>query len=271
MNVYKMTIAYDGTLYGGWQEQINAISIQSVIQNALSIILRIPIKVIGSGRTDAGVHAQGQVAHFKYSEPLDLSRCLSSLNALLPPDIRILKIDPAPCSFHARFSALSKLYHYYLHLDAAIDPFQRLYTHRPLHPVAIDQLKETAELFVGTHDFTSFANTRSSLSKNGNVRTIHRLEITEREKGVCLAFEGNGFLYKMVRNIVGALLDVCAGRMNSGDIERIFAAKDRRAAGVAAPALGLFLMEVRYPLQMKQNDARPSHSRQPHDRDEEDR
>jgi tRNA pseudouridine38-40 synthase len=244
--VYKMKIAYDGTLYGGWQSQINTTSIQSLIQKALSTLLRTPIIVIGSGRTDAGVHALGQVAHFRHHAEIDLSRTLLSLNALLPPDIRILAIDLVPSSFHARFSALSKVYHYHLHLDAAFDPFQRLYSHRPPHDVDLVLLREAAQCFIGTHDFTSFANTRSTISKKGNIRTIHRLDILEREKGVSLAFEGNGFLYKMVRNIVGTLLSASAGKITINAIERMFAARDRRAAGVAAPAQGLFLLEVKY-------------------------
>lgn len=244
--VYKMLIAYDGTLYGGWQAQINTTSIQTLIQNALSTILRKKTMVIASGRTDAGVHALGQVAHFMHSEELNLPKILLSLNALLASDIRVLALDLAPSSFHARFSAISKLYHYYLHLEAAPDPFQRRYTHRPPHSVDLNLLNDAARYFIGTHDFTSFANTRSPPSKNGNVRTIHRLEILEQEKGVCLAFEGNGFLYKMVRNIVGTLLDVSRGKLMLSDITRIFEAHDRRAAGIAAPPQGLFLMEVRY-------------------------
>lgn len=242
-----MTIAYEGTFYGGWQTQINTVSIQALIQQALSTLLRKPMHVTGSGRTDAGVHALGQIAHFRHPDALDLSRLLSSLNALLPPDIRILAIDPVSPQFHARFSAVSKLYHYQLHLDPVIDPFQRLYTHRPPHQVDLCILEDAAKAFIGTHDFTSFANTRSTQSKNGNVRTIYRLDVLNREKGVCLAFEGNGFLYKMVRNIVGTILDVCAGKISMSDIERIFAARDRRAAGMAAPAHGLFLMRVNYP------------------------
>jgi len=244
--VYKMLIAYDGTQYGGWQSQINTVSIQALIQDALSTILRKKTAVTASGRTDAGVHALGQVAHFIHHEELNLSKILFSLNALLPPDIRILALDRAAFSFHARFSAVSKLYHYYLHLDPALDPFQRLYTYRPPHSVDLSLLSEGARYFIGTHDFTSFANTRCSSSKNGNIRTIHRLDIMEQEKGVCLAFEGNGFLYKMVRNIVGSLLDVCRGKLFLKDIPRIFEAKDRRAAGIAAPPQGLFLMQVHY-------------------------
>jgi tRNA pseudouridine38-40 synthase len=253
--VYKMTIAYDGTEYSGWQVQINTTSIQSLIQNALSTVLRKETMVIASGRTDAGVHALGQVAHFKHPDVLNLPKLLLSLNALLPIDIRILAIDPVSSSFHARFSAQSKIYHYYLHLDPVIDPFQRLYAHRPPHSVDLDLLKKAAQYFIGTHDFTSFANTRSAISKNGNTRTIYSLNIlenatvaTEKSTGtICLAFEGNGFLYKMVRNIVGTLLDVCAGKISLDEIPRIFRAKDRRAAGVAAPSRGLFLVKVNYP------------------------
>jgi tRNA pseudouridine38-40 synthase len=244
--VYKMKIAYDGTLYGGWQAQINTTSIQTLIEGALTTALRSPIKIVGSGRTDAGVHALGQVAHFRHRELLDLSKLLLSLNALLPPDIRILALDPAPANFHARFSAESKLYHYHLHLDPTMDPFQRLYTHRPPHPVDLELLTQATHYFVGTHDFTSFANVRSPQAAH-NVRTLYRLDVLRKEKGVCLAFEGNGFLYKMVRNIVGALLDVCREKIALDDIQKIFAAKDRRKAGIAAPAQGLFLVNVKYP------------------------
>lgn len=263
---YKMTIAYDGTLYGGWQSQINTVSIQSLIQNALSTVLRKPVKVTGSGRTDAGVHALSQIAHFREAHALDLSRLLLSLNALLPVDIRILAIAPVPLQFHARFSAISKLYHYQLHLDPVIDPFQRLYAHRPPHPVDVGLLEEAAQAFIGTHDFTSFANTRSTPSKMGNVRTIYRLDILKREKGVCLAFEGNGFLYKMVRNIVGTLLDVCSSKISISDIEKIFAARDRRAARIAAPAHGLFLVRVEYPDHISEIVSKETKCSPPNDR-----
>jgi tRNA pseudouridine38-40 synthase len=258
-NTYKMTIAYDGTHYGGWQIQNNTISIQSLIESALSTIVRKPTPIVASGRTDAGVHALGQVAHFRHSDNILPHKLLFSLNALLPPDIRILSLDPVADTFHARFNAVSKIYHYYLHLDAVCDPFQRLYTYRPPHPIDLEMLKEAAGYFVGTHDFTSFANTRSPISKKGNTRTIGSITFSkkkplfsDREKEdencniICIAFEGNGFLYKMVRNIVGTLLNVCAGKIAMRDIERIFAAKDRRAAGVAAPPQGLFLIEVKY-------------------------
>jgi tRNA pseudouridine38-40 synthase len=250
-HTYKMTIAYDGTEYGGWQIQNNSTTIQALIQDALHTVLRGPLSVIASGRTDAGVHALKQVAHFKCSKLLDTSKTLTSINALLPKDIRILSLESAPPSFHARFSARSKIYHYYLYLDPVLDPFLRRYTYRPGHTVDLSLLKEALHYFIGTHDFTSFANVK--VIGSNNERTIHRLELLDEgpwgqnsNKVVCLSFEGNGFLYKMVRNIVGTLLDVCAGKLYVNDIPKLFAACDRRAAGRAAPPQALFLIEVNY-------------------------
>ena len=257
---YKMKIAYDGTQYGGWQIQKNALSIQTVIQNALATLLRRQTPVVASGRIDAGVHALGQIAHFRCPQELQIQKILLSLNALLPVDIRILSLELVEPAFHARFSALSKIYNYYLCLDNVSDPFQRLYMHRPPHRVDVELLKSACHYFIGTHDFTSFANTRScthSNPKQGNIRTIQNIALLEKRpfttlsqktsgRVICLSFEGNGFLYKMVRNIVGTLLDVCAGRLCLNAIPHIFAARDRRSAGIAAPAQGLFLAEVKY-------------------------
>lgn len=244
---YKIIIAYDGTNYGGWQVQKNTVSIQSLIESSLSRILRVRTSLCGSGRTDARVHSLGQTAHFVTSSDISPSRILFSLNGLLPPDIRILSIEHVPMSFHARYSASSKVYHYHLHLDPIPDPFKHLYSYHVPHPVNLDLLKESAKYFVGTHDFISFANEghQGSAAKNA-IRTIYRLDIVDEPGGVRLEFEGNGFLYKMVRNIVGTLLDVCAGKIDKDRIPEIFAAKDRRQAGRAAPPHGLYLMEVKY-------------------------
>lgn len=244
---YKIVIVYDGTHYGGWQVQKNAVSIQSLIESSLSRILRARTTLSGSGRTDARVHSLGQTAHFTTDSTIAPSRILFSLNGLLPPDIRILSIERMPMEFHARYSAISKVYHYHLHLDPIPDPFKHLYSYHVPHPVDLDLLKETAQYFVGTHDFSSFANEghKGSAAKNA-VRTIYRLDIVDEPGGVRLEFEGNGFLYKMVRNIVGTLLDVCAGKIAKEHIPEIFAAKDRRQAGRAAPPHGLYLMEVKY-------------------------
>lgn len=248
MHNYKLTIAYDGTHYSGWQIQPNAISIQQLIQDALKKMLKGQvITVIGSGRTDAGVHAKEQIAHFKYSEKLDVNKFLISLNGLLPRDIRILKAEEAEDHFHSQYSTSSKEYHYFIHLEKVMDPFKRNYCWHVHRKLDFALLKEAAQLFVGKHDFTSFANEphAGSVAKNP-VRIIYRLDICEIDGGVRLEFEGNGFLYKMVRNIVSMLIQVASRQRPIDDIPIILAAKDRRQAPMAAPAQGLFLIKVNY-------------------------
>jgi tRNA pseudouridine38-40 synthase len=247
MTKYKMTIAYDGTNYGGWQVQPNALSIQACIEQILSILLRTPTSIVGSGRTDAGVHALGQTAHFMTEGPIDLSRTIASLNGMLPKDIRILEIIPVDEDFHARYKAIAKTYHYRLHLDKVPDPFKNRYAYHVPHPVDLALLSETASAFPGTHDFTSFANeaTRGTAAKDP-IRTLYRLGLTHESGGIRLEFEGDGFLYKMVRNIVGTLLDVCAGKIDKDQIPMILSAKDRKVAGRAAPPHGLYLVAVKY-------------------------
>lgn len=244
---YKIVVAYDGTHYGGWQIQPNSVCIQELIERALSTILRAPISLYGSGRTDAGVHALAQVAHFTSPSSIDTYKALASLNGLLPEDIRILSLQEASTDFHARFSATAKIYHYRLHLGSIPDPFKRRYAYHVPHPVALATLKEAAAHFIGTRDFTSFAHeaSRGSAARDA-VRTLYRLDVVEEEGGVRLEFEGNGFLYKMVRNIVGTLLDVCAGKLTEDQIPQILCAKDRRRAGRSAPPHGLHLIEVKY-------------------------
>ncbi len=240
---YKMIIAYDGTDYGGWQVQPNAVSIQSLIQKALSTILRAEVDLTGSGRTDAGVHAIGQTAHF-VAGSIDLEKILVSLNGLLPSDIRILSLEPVSEDFHARYSSRSKIYRYHLHLDRIPDPFKRRFAYHVPHPVDLTLLQNAATHFIGTHDFTSFANVGSAF--DDAIRTLYRLDLIEEKGGVALEFEGDGFLYKMVRNLVGTLLDIAAGKMDLKEVPAILAAKDRRAAGITAPPHGLFLVEVKY-------------------------
>lgn len=244
---YKLSIAYDGTHYTGWQIQSNGVSIQALIQEALGIILRTPIKITGAGRTDSGVHALEQIAHFTTSAPLDLRKTLLSLNGILPEEIRILTLEKVAPDFHARYSALGKIYRYHLILKGKKNPFKAPYATMLSYPIDLNLLQEGAKRFIGTHDFTSFSNEahRGSASRSG-VRTIKRLEITTFEEEVILEFEGNGFLYKMVRNIVGTLLDVARGKIPLHNLEEIFAAKDRRLAGTCAPPEGLFLVKVFY-------------------------
>ncbi|MBP9841360.1 MAG: tRNA pseudouridine(38-40) synthase TruA [Simkaniaceae bacterium] len=240
MKRYKALIAYDGTQYGGWQVQPNAVTIQAVIQEVLSTILQTPTHLTASGRTDAGVHALGQVAHFLSHKEVTAH----ALNSLLPPDIRILSLEEVDPSFHARFSARNKEYHYHLHTDSLISPFIRPY--RTYHPYSLDLnlIEEAIPLFHGTHNFTSFANCGGS--KASPIKTIYRLDMIRQEGGVRFEFEGSGFLYKMVRNIVGTLLEVGAKKRLLSSIPPLFSLQDRREGGKAAPPTGLFLIKVNY-------------------------
>lgn len=248
MFCYKLLISYDGTHYSGWQIQPHAVSIQQHFQEALKKILKLKSVVVsGSGRTDAGVHALGQVAHFRIEKEVDKNQLKAALNGVLPLDIRVKQIDSVSSSFHARYSATGKEYHYHIHLDPVMDPFNRLYCWHVRRKIDLNLLREGAQLFTGVHDFTSFANEshKGSASQNA-VRNLYRLEVYQTDKGVRLEFEGNGFLYKMVRNIVGTLVDVSSSRKSLKEIAKIFEAKDRRLASQAAPSQGLFLMRVDY-------------------------
>ncbi|MBS0629661.1 MAG: tRNA pseudouridine(38-40) synthase TruA [Verrucomicrobia bacterium] len=244
---YKLLIAYDGTRYCGWQVQPNGTSIQTLVEKAISTALHHPIKVIGSGRTDAGVHALEQVAHFSFEGIVDLEKLHYSLNGLLPPDIRIMGLSIVSEDFHARYSAKGKIYHYYLHTSRVQNPFKRLYTTHILYPIDRDLLKRAAALFIGEHDFTAFSNEahRGSASRDA-VRTITRIDVIEDGNEIRLEFEADGFLYKMVRNIMGTILDVSRGKIDISQIPLIFEAKDRRKGGTCAPPQGLFLIKVIY-------------------------
>jgi tRNA pseudouridine38-40 synthase len=244
---YKLTIAYDGTAYCGWQIQPNGISIQELLQSNISILTKEPTLLIGSGRTDAGVHARGQVANFHTPLPLELNRFHYSLNSLLPKDIRVLNITEVPQEFHSRYSAKAKTYHYHLGLGNIQDPFDRLYCTQVHTSINISLLKEAARLFIGTHDFRAFANeAHKGSAAHDSIRTLYRLDVIEYDQNLRLEFEGDGFLYKMVRNIVGTLIEVASGKKPLTQIPETLAAKDRRTAGQAAPAAGLFLMHVTY-------------------------
>lgn len=248
MYCYKLILAYDGTHYSGWQIQPNATSIQELLQKAVVILLGgHHVSVIGSGRTDAGVHAAGQVAHFKTEHLFDLNRLLFSLNGILPRDIRVKSVERMPEHFHAQYSAIGKEYHYHLYLEKVMDPFHRYYCWHMHRQLDISLLKDAAVCFVGTHDFTSFANeSHKGSSAHDPVRTLYRLDVFQNDGGLRLEFEGNGFLYKMVRNIVGTIVDVACKKRPITDIAMILASKDRRLASAAAPPQGLFLMRVDY-------------------------
>jgi tRNA pseudouridine38-40 synthase len=245
---YRLDIMYDGTNYSGWQVQPNATSIQQIIQNAVRILVKEEVYVIGAGRTDAGVHAYGQVAHFHCQKELDLHLLHKSLNGIIPKDIRIKEVRLVPSSFHAQRSSVAKEYHFRLHTGAFVSPFVRQYVWHIPYKLDRELLVKACSFFVGTHDFSSFTNSASegACAKNA-VRTITELEAVCEKDEILLTFKANGFLYKMVRNITGQLVNVATKKSPLEAIPLIFAAKDRRLAAMGAPAKGLFLMHVEYP------------------------
>ncbi len=244
---YKLIIAYDGRNYFGWQIQKNGLSIQEIIQNKMAIILKEKTTIHGSGRTDAKVHAINQTAHFHISYKLDERRFLHSLNALLPKDIRVKSIEEMPEKFHARYLATGKIYHYHIHLDPVSNPFKYHYSWHVHQKLDLEKLKIGAEIFLGTHDFTSFTNeTHKGTVSHDPIRTLKRLDVINQDGGIRLEFEGDGFLYKMVRNITGFLVEVAKNKRDASEILDILQAKDRTKAGPAAPPEGLFLMHVLY-------------------------
>ncbi len=258
MHTYKLILAYDGTNYSGWQIQPNGLSIQELLQNAIRVLTKEEVVVIGSGRTDAGVHATGQVAHFRCSSPINFHKFSRGVNALLPKDVRLMHIEEAPAHFHARYSAISKTYHYHLHLGKVENPFKRLYSWHIHDKINLSLLQESARLLVGTFDFSSFANEPNQGSVvRDPIRTMFELNVKADDDSIRLELKANGFLYKMVRNITGTLVEIATSKRAPDDIPRILASKDRREAGRAAPPNGLFLIKVNYDLYTPVSEAIP--------------
>ena len=244
---YKLTLSYDGTEYSGWQVQPNGQAIQPLVQRAIETVLRHPIRLSASGRTDAGVHALAQIAHFDSPTQILPLRFILSANALLPPDIRILACEPVPPSFHSRYHATGKIYHYSLQLGHTLDPFHRRTRTHLIASLDIPLIRSAAPLFIGTHDFTSFSNQpNKGAASRDPIRTLTRLDIFHAPPLLRFEFEGDGFLYKMVRNITGTLLEIGRHKRPLADIPLLFAARDRRRVGPAAPPQGLCLIQVRY-------------------------
>ncbi|MFA6959559.1 MAG: tRNA pseudouridine(38-40) synthase TruA [Opitutaceae bacterium] len=244
---WKCTVAYDGTSFAGWQIQPNAVSVQQVIEERLLAVLKRPTDITGSGRTDAGVHARGQVFHFDAHWPHDPAKLLTALRVGLPPTIQVKTARSVPESFHARFSAKGKVYHYELCHGGYADPFTQAYTWSMQRTLNIEAMREAAALLIGTRDFRAFsAIAGSGIEKEDTVRTVRRLDIVERGHRLRIEAEGNGFLYKMVRSLAGALVDVGVGRLTPAGIEEILASKIRTERVVTAPPQGLCLMKVFY-------------------------
>ncbi len=240
----KLTLAYDGTLFAGWQVQPNGRSVQGEIEAVLRKVLRRPTRVTGSGRTDAGVHALAQVAHIDVPSAADPFRLLRSVNSLLPKDISLLSVEPAPADFHARFSAKAKHYRYRMFLGEAPTPFDRPYVHVVRAKLSVAKMKREAKALVGRHDFRAFA--RAGSGKGGTVRTIMSAKLTRRGDELVFDIVGEGFLHNMVRSIVGTLIDVGRGRLPAGTVSNLLRGRSLSAAGTTASSSGLILVNVGY-------------------------
>ena len=245
MRNIKMTIRYDGSRYKGFQRlKDNDMTIQGKIEDVLSKMTSESIEIIGSGRTDMGVHAYGQVANFKTNSNLSIEKMLSYLYEYLPEDIVITNIEEVDERFHSRYNAKSKVYLYKIYNNKFHDPFLRRYTTHISKKLDIELMKEASKYFIGEHDFTSFASSKSK--KKSNVRTIHSINIKEDNGLIEIYFEGNGFLYNMVRIMSGALIDVGHKKISPQDIKRMLEEKDRSKSSDTAPAKGLYLYKVSY-------------------------
>ena len=247
MRTIKLTLQYDGTEYVGWQRQDNGTSIQGLVESALQPIEGNPVVVHGAGRTDAGVHALGQVASFGLTSALDCPTLARALNAVLPPDVRVLGAEDAALDFHARFSAVGKRYEYRIINAPIVSPFVQRYAWHVIPPLDIEAMREAADSLVGTHDFAAFQGAGSSVSTT--VRTIRAIDWQDGggyDLPLVMRIEGDGFLRHMVRAIVGTLVEVGLGRWPAGCVSDILGSRDRSIAGPTAPARGLFLVRVLY-------------------------
>lgn len=241
---YKLLIEYDGTNYCGWQRQINGPSVQQTLEEALVRLTGEAVSVLGSSRTDAGVHALGLVAHFDSATRIPPEKIAFALNTMLPYDIRIRESALAPDGFHARYSAAGKVYRYCFYNARHDRAIGRQYSaHIPL-PMDVDVMQKEANALLGTHDFAAFAAS-GSIAKQ-TVKTMHRVKITRRGDEVTLLILGDGFLYNMVRIIAGTLEEVGTGKREGGAIAKAIAMGDRLLLGKTAPARGLTLMRALY-------------------------
>jgi tRNA pseudouridine38-40 synthase len=240
----KLTIAYDGTRFVGWQKQASGESIQGLIEAALSQLEGAPVVAHGAGRTDAGVHAEAQVASAAVAFAHDPIVVLRALNGMLPPDIRITAVAQAPPDFHARFSARGKTYRYQIDNRSVADPFTRAFAWHVSQPLDVSAMQAAATALIGTHDFAGFQSTGSDVSTT--VRTVTRSELALRAGLTVYEVEADGFLRHMVRAVVGTLVEIGRGWRAVEGVAAVLQGKSRAEAGATAPAHGLVLVKVEY-------------------------
>ena len=244
MKRIKLTIAYDGTNYCGWQVQPNGITVEEVVNKALKKLTGEDIQVIGASRTDSGVHALGNVAVFDTHTTIPPERISYALNQRLPEDIVIVKSEEVAEDFHPRYCDCSKTYEYHILNTRITIPTKRLTNYFVSYDLDVEKMRKAAGYLIGEHDFVSFCNERTDVEDT--VRTVTELEILKDGEEITIRISGNGFLYNMVRIIVGTLIRVGRGFYEPEKVKEILEAKDRKAAGVTAPPHGLILAEIRY-------------------------
>jgi tRNA pseudouridine38-40 synthase len=248
MNKFKLTIAYDGTGYQGWQVQKIGTGVQEKIEEALGKLFPSRPRVHSSSRTDTGVHALGMIVHFEVPKPessISPRKLALALNAWLPEDVRVLRAVRAAQDFHARFNAAGKQYRYFVWNHPAMNPLIRHTAWHVPRPLNIEVMRRAAQSFVGTHDFQSFA-ANPGYRKSSNVRRLWRCDLKKSGSLLTFIIEGNGFLYKMCRGIVGTLVQAGLGKFSAETMPELLVRKNRQLAGMTAPAHGLVLWEVFY-------------------------
>lgn len=240
---YFITFSYDGTAYHGWQIQPHSVTVQEELQKALSTLMRKPMEVVGAGRTDTGVHARKMIAHFDHDEVVDCPQLVYKLNKLLPRDIAVHHVEPVADDMHARFSAKSRTYHYYVHLDK--NPFLRSYSWQVYGNPDFELMNRAARVLMEYKDFTSFSKVNTDTKTNDCTITEARWDRVGEDQWR-FTVTANRFLRNMVRAIVGTLMEVGRGRMTIEQLRSVIEAKDRCRAGDSVPGNALFLVEVLY-------------------------
>lgn len=245
MRNYRFKIQYDGTRYRGWQRQTGREdTIQGKIETVLGRLCGEPVEIIGAGRTDAGVHARCQVANTRLDMPWHTEECKEKMNEYLPEDIRILEVEEAGERFHSRLNATGKVYEYHLLKAGCYDVFSRKYSWQMAKPLDVAEMRRAAAMLAGRHDFRGFCTKASK--KKSTVRRLGEVGIRETADSVFLRFEGDGFLYNMVRILTGTLVEIGIGEREAGSICEPLTTGQRALAGQTAPARGLTLMAVKY-------------------------
>lgn len=246
MTNLTLTVAYDGSVYYGWQKTSMGPSIEEALEKVLEQILQHKVVLQAASRTDRGVHARGQVVNFFTDRRVELKKLFLQINALLPKDIRVLRVSKCHPSFHPTLNALEKTYEYRLSTSPFQSPFDRLYAWHFHKPLDLALMQEAALLLEGTHDFRGFTNQREGPSYKNSIRTIHKVSLSQEGENLKIAVTGKHFMYKMVRNLVGTLVFIGCKKLPIHVIHEVFSNKKRAHAGMTAPAHGLTLMHINY-------------------------